>query len=128
MDIVVSTQDEGLFVMGETLSGTFYVDAPEIRQGRRHPHIAEQRGFRQGHRGPVNNSFLLYAMRGRVLVRLPEGSLLPLPFSCAPSATGNTPLAFAPRQRAFLMECRSPSKKQPGYAWYAHKAPRFIRN
>lgn len=30
VDIVVSTQDEGLFVMGETLSGTFYVDAPEI--------------------------------------------------------------------------------------------------
>lgn len=30
IDIVVSTQEEGLFVMGETVGGTFYVDAPEI--------------------------------------------------------------------------------------------------
>lgn len=30
IDIVVSTQDEELFVMGETLNGTFYVDSPEI--------------------------------------------------------------------------------------------------
>lgn len=29
IDIVISTQDEGLFVMGETINGTFYVDAPE---------------------------------------------------------------------------------------------------
>ena len=29
LDIVVSTQDEALFVMGETADGTFYVDAPE---------------------------------------------------------------------------------------------------
>ncbi len=30
IDIVISTQDEDLFVMGETIDGTFYVDAPEI--------------------------------------------------------------------------------------------------
>lgn len=30
IDIVISTQDEGLFVMGETIDGTFYVDAPHI--------------------------------------------------------------------------------------------------
>ena len=30
IDIVVSTQDEELFVMGETVNGTFYVDSPEI--------------------------------------------------------------------------------------------------
>lgn len=30
IDIVVSTQDEGLFVMGETIDGTFYVNAPQI--------------------------------------------------------------------------------------------------
>ncbi|MBC5582780.1 alcohol dehydrogenase [Eggerthella sp. NSJ-70] len=30
IDIVVSTQDEDLFVMGETIDGTFYVDAPEV--------------------------------------------------------------------------------------------------
>ncbi|WP_139653159.1 alcohol dehydrogenase [Raoultibacter phocaeensis] len=30
IDIVISTQDEGLFVMGETINGTFYVNAPEI--------------------------------------------------------------------------------------------------
>lgn len=30
IDIVVSTQDEGLFVMGETANGTFYVDSPEV--------------------------------------------------------------------------------------------------
>lgn len=30
IDIAVSTVDEGLFVMGETIGGTFYVDAPEI--------------------------------------------------------------------------------------------------
>lgn len=30
IDIVVSTKDEDLFVMGETLDGTFYVDAPEV--------------------------------------------------------------------------------------------------
>lgn len=30
IDIVVSTQDEELFVMGETIKGTFYVDASEI--------------------------------------------------------------------------------------------------
>ena len=29
IDIVISTQDEDLFVMGETIDGTFYVDAPE---------------------------------------------------------------------------------------------------
>lgn len=29
LDIVLCTQDEGLFVMGETVDGTFYVDAPE---------------------------------------------------------------------------------------------------
>ncbi|WP_232050985.1 alcohol dehydrogenase [Arabiibacter massiliensis] len=29
IDIVVSLQDEGLFVMGETIDGTFYVSAPE---------------------------------------------------------------------------------------------------
>lgn len=29
IDIVVSLQDEGLFVMGETIGGTFYVSAPE---------------------------------------------------------------------------------------------------
>lgn len=29
-DIVVSTQDEGLFVMGETIGSTFYVSAPEL--------------------------------------------------------------------------------------------------
>ena len=29
IDIAVSTQDEELFVMGETIDGTFYVDAPE---------------------------------------------------------------------------------------------------
>ncbi|WP_041691041.1 hypothetical protein [Eggerthella sp. YY7918] len=29
IDIVVSTQDEELFVMGETKSGTFYVDVPD---------------------------------------------------------------------------------------------------
>ncbi len=29
IDIVVSTQDEELFVMGETVNGTFYVDSPE---------------------------------------------------------------------------------------------------
>ena len=30
IDIVVSTQDEDLFVMGETIDGTFYVDAPAV--------------------------------------------------------------------------------------------------
>lgn len=30
IDIVISTQDEDLFVMGETIDGTFYVDAPEV--------------------------------------------------------------------------------------------------
>ncbi|MEG0375039.1 MAG: hypothetical protein RR672_05345, partial [Raoultibacter sp.] len=30
IDIVISTQDEGLFVMGETINGTFYVNAPSI--------------------------------------------------------------------------------------------------
>lgn len=30
IDIVISTQDEGLFVMGETINGTFYVNAPQI--------------------------------------------------------------------------------------------------
>lgn len=30
MDIVISTQDEGLFVMGETIQGTFYVNAPSL--------------------------------------------------------------------------------------------------
>lgn len=30
IDIVLSTQDEDLFVMGETTNGTFYVDAPEL--------------------------------------------------------------------------------------------------
>lgn len=30
IDIVISTQDEGLFVMGETINGTFYVNAPEL--------------------------------------------------------------------------------------------------
>lgn len=30
IDIVISTQDEDLFVMGETINGTFYVDAPEV--------------------------------------------------------------------------------------------------
>ncbi|HIW76980.1 MULTISPECIES: alcohol dehydrogenase [Gordonibacter] len=30
IDIVLSTQDEDLFVMGETVEGTFYVDAPEL--------------------------------------------------------------------------------------------------
>lgn len=30
LDIVICTQDEGLFVMGETLDGTFFVDAPEL--------------------------------------------------------------------------------------------------
>ena len=29
-DIVISTQDEGLFVMGETIGSTFYVSAPEL--------------------------------------------------------------------------------------------------
>ena len=29
-DIVISTQDEGLFVMGETIGTTFYVSAPEL--------------------------------------------------------------------------------------------------
>ena len=28
-DIVLSTRDEELFVMGETRDGTFYVDAPD---------------------------------------------------------------------------------------------------
>lgn len=30
IDIVISTKDEGLFVMGETIDGTFYVNAPQI--------------------------------------------------------------------------------------------------
>lgn len=30
IDIVISTQEEDLFVMGETIDGTFYVDAPEV--------------------------------------------------------------------------------------------------
>lgn len=30
IDIVISTKDEDLFVMGETLDGTFYVDAPVV--------------------------------------------------------------------------------------------------
>lgn len=30
LDIVVSVQDEGLFVMGETIGSTFYVSAPEL--------------------------------------------------------------------------------------------------
>lgn len=30
IDIVVSTQDEDLFVMGETIDGTFYVNAPAV--------------------------------------------------------------------------------------------------
>lgn len=30
IDIVISTQDEGLFVMGETINATFYVNAPQI--------------------------------------------------------------------------------------------------
>ena len=30
IDIVISTQDEGLFVMGETINGTFYVNAPQL--------------------------------------------------------------------------------------------------
>ncbi len=30
IDIVVSTMDEGLFVMGETKNGTFYVNVPEV--------------------------------------------------------------------------------------------------
>lgn len=30
IDIVVSTQDEELFVMGETVDGTFYVDSPVV--------------------------------------------------------------------------------------------------
>lgn len=30
IDIAVSTQDEDLFVMGETIDGTFYVDAPTV--------------------------------------------------------------------------------------------------
>ena len=30
IDIVVSTQDEDLFVRGETIDGTFYVDAPAV--------------------------------------------------------------------------------------------------
>ena len=30
IDIVVSVQDEGLFVMGETIGSTFYVSAPEL--------------------------------------------------------------------------------------------------
>ncbi len=30
IDIVISTQDEGLFAMGETQSGTFFVDSPAI--------------------------------------------------------------------------------------------------
>lgn len=30
IDIVISTQDEDLFVMGETKNGTFYVDAPVV--------------------------------------------------------------------------------------------------
>lgn len=30
LDIVICTQDEGLFVMGETHNGIFYVDTPEI--------------------------------------------------------------------------------------------------
>ncbi len=29
IDIVISTRDEGLFVMGETIDSTFYVDSPE---------------------------------------------------------------------------------------------------
>lgn len=29
IDIVLSTQDEGLFVMGETMDGTFFVNAPD---------------------------------------------------------------------------------------------------
>ncbi|MEG2368513.1 MAG: alcohol dehydrogenase [Raoultibacter sp.] len=32
IDIVISLQDEGLFLMGETIGGTFYVDAPPIGQ------------------------------------------------------------------------------------------------
>lgn len=30
IDIVISTRDEGLFAMGETIDGTFYVDAPPV--------------------------------------------------------------------------------------------------
>lgn len=30
LDIVICTQDEGLFVMGETIDSTFFVDAPEV--------------------------------------------------------------------------------------------------
>lgn len=30
IDIVISTANEDLFVMGETIKGTFYVDSPEV--------------------------------------------------------------------------------------------------
>lgn len=32
IDIVVSLKDEGLFLMGETINGTFYIDAPPLGQ------------------------------------------------------------------------------------------------